>query len=58
MLSDPPHKISSKLDIFWMCYSQIISGCYAFPPNVTPMFCLYLIQKSLNKLHILELCSS
>ena len=58
ILNDPPHKISSKTDKFWMYYSQIIFGCYVFPLSVTPMFYLYLIQKSFNKLCILEICSS
>ena len=57
ILNDPPHKISSKTDNFWMYYSQIIFGWYVFPLSVTPMFYLYLIQKSFNKLHILEICS-
>ena len=56
-MNDSPYKISSKMDNLWMCYSQIILGCYVFPPNDTPMFCLYLTQKSLNKLHILKICS-
>ena len=41
ILNDPPHKISSKTNNFWMYYSQIIFGCYVFPPSVTPMFYLY-----------------
>ena len=58
ILNDPSHKISSKTNNFWMYYSQIIFGCYVFPLSVTPMFYLYLIQKSFNKLYILEKCSS
>ena len=27
ILNDPPHKISSKMDNFWMYYSQISFGC-------------------------------
>ena len=30
ILNDPPHKISSKTNNFWMYYSQIIFGCYVF----------------------------
>ena len=58
ILNDPPHKISSKMENLWMYYSQIIFGCLVFSPNVTLMFYLYLTQKSLNQLHILEICSS
>ena len=34
ILNDPPHKISSKTNNFWMYYSQILFGCYVFPTNV------------------------
>jgi hypothetical protein len=42
ILNDPPHKVSSKTDKFWMYYSQIIFGCHVFPLNDTPIFYLYL----------------
>ena len=54
ILYDPPHKISSKMDNFWMYYSQIIFGHYVFSPNVTLVFYVYLTQKSINQLHISE----
>ena len=44
ILNDPPHKISSKMNNFWMYYSQIIFGCYVFPPNETPMFTCSLLK--------------
>ena len=51
ILNDPPHKISSKTDNFWMYYSQIISGCYVFPPVLHQCFtCISFKNNSMNSI--------
>ena len=51
ILNDPPYKTSSKMNNFWMCYSQIIFGHYGFSLNITLVFYTYLTQKFINQLH-------